>query len=47
MVVAAPIAGIFADAWEIRPTLLVAAAVFALVALGPAYTSFRSVRAPM
>jgi predicted MFS family arabinose efflux permease len=47
MVIAAPLAGILADAWGIRPTLLVAAAVFALVAIGLAATSFRSVRAPV
>ena len=47
MVVAAPLAGILADAWGIRPTLLVAAAVFALVALGLALSSFRTVRAPV
>jgi MFS family permease len=47
MVVAAPIAGILADAWGIRPTLLAASGIFALVALGLASTSFRSVRAPM
>jgi predicted MFS family arabinose efflux permease len=47
MVVAAPLAGILADAWGIRPTLLVAAAVFALVASGLAASSFRTVRAPV
>jgi MFS family permease len=46
MVVAAPLAGILADAWGIRPTLLAAAAVFALVTLGLALSSFRTVRAP-
>ena len=46
MVVAAPLAGILADGWGIRPTLLAAAAVFAAVAGGLALTSFRSVRAP-
>jgi predicted MFS family arabinose efflux permease len=46
MVIAAPLAGILADAWGIRPTLLVAAAIFALVAAGLAATSFRDVRAP-
>jgi hypothetical protein len=47
MVIAAPLAGILAAAWGIRPTLLVGAAVFALVALGLAATSFRTVRAPV
>ena len=47
MVVAAPLAGILTDAWGIRPTLLVAAAVFALVASGLAASSFRTVRAPV
>jgi MFS family permease len=46
MVIAAPLAGIMADAWGIRPTLLVAAAVFALVALGLTISPFRTVRAP-
>jgi predicted MFS family arabinose efflux permease len=46
MVVVAPLAGIAADAWGIRPTLLAAAAMFALVSLGLALTSFRAVRAP-
>jgi predicted MFS family arabinose efflux permease len=46
MVIAAPLAGILADAWGIRPTLLVAAAVFALVAFGLGASSFRTVRAP-
>ena len=47
MVVVAPMAGILADAWGIRPVLLVAAAVFALVAAGLAASSFRTVRAPV
>jgi hypothetical protein len=47
MVVAAPVAGILADAWRIRPTLLTAAAVFAAVACGLALTSFRSAQAPV
>lgn len=46
MVVTAPIAGILADAWGVRPTILVAAAIFALVSLGLALSSFRIVRAP-
>lgn len=47
MVVVAPVAGILADAWGIRPMLIVAATVFALVAAGLAATSFRNVRAPV
>jgi MFS family permease len=43
--VVAPVAGVLADAWGIRPTLLVAAGVFALVAVGLAATPFRHVRA--
>jgi MFS family permease len=46
MVVVAPLAGVLADAWGIRPLLLVAASVFALVAAGLAATPFRSARAP-
>ncbi|WP_392425989.1 MFS transporter [Barrientosiimonas humi] len=46
-VVVAPVAGILADAWGIRPILIVAATVFALVAAGLAATSFRNVRAPV
>ena len=47
MVVVAPLAGIAADAWGIRPVLLAAAAVFALVTAGLAASSFRTVRAPV
>ena len=47
MVIAAPLAGILADTWGIRPTLLASAAVFALVSLGLAVSSFRTVRAPV
>jgi hypothetical protein len=47
VVVVAPIAGVIADAWGIRSMLAVAAVVFALVALGLASTSFRTVRAPV
>lgn len=47
MVVAAPVAGILADSWGIRPVLLVAAAIFALVSAGLAASSFRTVRAPV
>ncbi len=47
MVIVAPLAGILADAWGIRPTLLLAAGVFALVSLGLAFSSFRTVRAPV
>jgi MFS family permease len=46
MVVAAPVAGILASAWGIRPLLGVAAVIFALVAAGLAATPFRAVRAP-
>jgi MFS family permease len=46
MVIAAPLAGILADDWGIRPTLLAAAAVFALVSLGLAASPFRAARAP-
>jgi predicted MFS family arabinose efflux permease len=46
VVVVSPLAGILADAWGIRPTMAVAAVVFALVAAGLAGTSFRNVRAP-
>ena len=46
VVVVAPIAGMLADAVGIRPMLVVAAVVFALVAGGLASTSFRNVRAP-
>jgi transmembrane secretion effector len=45
MVVTAPLAGIAADTWGIRPTLLAAAAVFAVVACGLALSPFRTVRA--
>jgi hypothetical protein len=47
IVVVAPIAGILADAWGIRPVLLLAAVIFALVVVGLAATSFRNVRAPV
>jgi MFS family permease len=47
MVVVAPVAGIVADAWGIRPTLLAAAAVFAVVSCGLALSPFRLVRAPV
>lgn len=47
MVIAAPLAGILADTWGMHPTLLLAAAVFAVVACGLALSSLRSVRAPV
>jgi MFS family permease len=47
MVVVAPIAGLLADAWGIRPILLVAVAIFAVVSLGLACSPFRTVRAPV
>ncbi|HEU5043418.1 MAG TPA: MFS transporter [Nocardioidaceae bacterium] len=46
MVLVAPLAGLAADRWGMRPALLVAALVFGLVAAGLAATSFRTVRAP-
>jgi MFS family permease len=46
VVIIAPIAGMLADAWGIRPMLLLAAVIFALVAAGLGATSFRGVRAP-
>jgi hypothetical protein len=46
IVVAAPLAGVLADDWGIRPALLLAAGIFALVAAGLGLTSFRAVRAP-
>jgi MFS family permease len=46
MVVAAPLAGLLADDWGIRPALLLAAAIFATVSAGLGLTSFRAVRAP-
>jgi len=46
VMIIAPLAGILADAWGIRPMLLVAAVTFALVAAGLGVTSFRNVRAP-
>jgi MFS family permease len=46
VVIIAPIAGMLADAWGIRPMLLLAAVIFALVAAGLGTTSFRDVRAP-
>ncbi len=46
VVFVAPVAGIVADAWGIRPMLVVAAVVFALSATTLAVTPFRSVRAP-
>ena len=47
MVVVAPLAGLLADAGGIRLTLLLAAAIFALGALGLAMSGFRTVRAPV
>ena len=46
IVVVAPVAGILADAWGVRPTMVLAAVIFALVAAGLGGTSFRDVRAP-
>jgi MFS family permease len=46
MVIVAPLAGLLADHWGIRPALLLAAGIFALVSAGLGATSFRTVRAP-
>jgi MFS family permease len=46
MVLAAPLAGILADAWGIRSVFLLAAGIFALVAAGLGASSFRNVGAP-
>jgi predicted MFS family arabinose efflux permease len=46
VVVVSPLAGILADAWGIRPTMALAAVIFALGAAGLGGTSFRDVRAP-
>ena len=45
--VVAPLAGMLADAWGIRSTLLLAAGVFALIAIGLSLSPFRTVRAPV
>ena len=47
IVVVAPVAGILADSWGIRPTMLLAAGIFGLVTVGLAVTPFRAVRAPV
>lgn len=47
VVVVAPVAGLLADALGIRPMLVVAAVVFALVAGGLAVSPFRRVRTPI
>lgn len=44
--VAAPLAGMLADAWGMHAMLLLAAGVFALVAIGLSLSPFRTVRAP-
>lgn len=46
VVIIAPIAGILADTWGIRPMLVVAAVIFTLAAIGLGASSFRNVRAP-
>lgn len=46
IVVVAPLAGILADDWGIRPVLWLAAAIFGIVAAGLGATPFRNVRAP-
>jgi MFS family permease len=45
MVIVAPLAGMAADRWGMRPTLLIAALAFGLVSAGLAATPFRTVRA--
>jgi MFS family permease len=47
VVFVAPVAGIVADSWGIRPMFAVAAVVFALSATILAVTPFRSARAPV
>ena len=47
VVIIAPVAGILADSFGIQTMLVVAAVIFALVAVGLAATSFRNVRAPI
>lgn len=47
VVVVAPVAGILADTWGVRPMLWVAAGVFAIVAAGLAATPFRTAQAPV
>ena len=46
VVIVAPIAGVIADSWGIQPMLLVAAVIFALVAVGLSASSVRNVQAP-
>ncbi len=46
VMIVAPVAGLLADTWGVRPMLLVASGVFALVAAGLSATSFRTVQAP-
>jgi MFS family permease len=47
IVVFAPLAGALADAWGIRPMLVLAAAIFTLVAAGLGASSFRDAQAPV
>jgi predicted MFS family arabinose efflux permease len=47
IVVVAPLAGVLADAWGIRPMLMLAAAIFILVAAGLGASSFRDAQAPV
>jgi MFS family permease len=47
IVVFAPVAGALADAWGIRPMLVLAAAIFTLVAAGLGASSFRDAQAPV
>jgi predicted MFS family arabinose efflux permease len=46
IVIVAPLAGLLADAWGLRPTMVLAAVIFAFVAAGLGLTSFRNVQAP-
>ena len=46
IVVVAPLAGLLADAWGMRPMLVLAAAIFALVAAGLGASPFREAQAP-
>lgn len=47
IVVVAPLAGTLADAWGMRPMLVLAAAIFAIVAAGLAASPFRDAQAPV
>jgi hypothetical protein len=47
IVIVAPLAGVLADAWGIRPMLVLAAVIFTLVAAGLGASSFRNAQAPV